>query len=298
MRLNEVVKKVDLSRRAVKYYEEKGLLRVKKDSNGYRNYTLEDVKILEKISLYRKLGIGIREIKRLLEDGDDGLLDQISSEKEQEIRKLTIQWEELKKYIQTKETEGVCSVIDYETVGEKLKDMFPGFYGYYFLHHFLPYLQIRMETEEQKEAYERIVDFLDNTDIKIPFFMKVSAYIMYRFLPEPSMDTMIKKMDDQIKGYLNPTEKEYEKLKKQTKQNVKMKNSFFFKYHPAFVSQRHFMKRLQDCGYNDIFIPAMMELSPKYKEYREALMQINDRICKDLNLYYDSDFRLRMKKEN
>ena len=45
------------------------------------NYTLEDVKILEKISLYRKLGIGIREIKRLLEDGDDGLLDQISSEK-------------------------------------------------------------------------------------------------------------------------------------------------------------------------------------------------------------------------
>ena len=127
MRLNEVVKKVDLSRRAVKYYEEKGLLRVKKDSNGYRNYTLEDVKILEKISLYRKLGIGIREIKRLLEDGDDGLLDQISSEKEQEIRKLTIQWEELKKYIQTKETEGVCSVIDYETVGEKLKDMFPGF---------------------------------------------------------------------------------------------------------------------------------------------------------------------------
>lgn len=47
MRLNEVVRKVDLSKRAVKYYEEKGLLKVKKDSNGYRNYTPEDVKILE-----------------------------------------------------------------------------------------------------------------------------------------------------------------------------------------------------------------------------------------------------------
>ena len=56
------------------------------------------------------------------------------------------------------------------------------------------------------------------------------------------------------------------------------------------------MKRLQDCGYNDIFLPAMMELSQKYKEYREALMQINDRIYRDLNLYYDSDFQLRMKK--
>lgn len=159
MRLNEVVRKVDLSKRAVKYYEEKGLLKVKKDSNGYRNYTPEDVKILEKISLYRKLGIGIREIKILLEEGDDRLLDQISSEKEQEIRKLTVQWEELKKYIQTKEIESVCSVIDYKTIGEKLKDMFPGFYGYYFLHHFLPYLQIPMETKEQKEAYDRIVDF-------------------------------------------------------------------------------------------------------------------------------------------
>lgn len=228
MRLNEVVRKVDLSKRAVKYYEEKGLLKVKKDSNGYRNYTPEDVKILEKISLYRKLGIGIREIKILLEEGDDRLLDQISSEKEQEIRKLTVQWEELKKYIQTKEIESVCSVIDYETIGEKLKDMFPGFYGYYFLHHFLPYLQIPMETKEQKEAYDRIVDFLDNADIKIPFFMKVSSYIMYRFLPKPSLDTMIKKMDDQIKDYLNPTEESYEKLKKQTKQNVKMKNSFSF----------------------------------------------------------------------
>ena len=124
MRLNEVVRKVDLSKRAVKYYEEKGLLKVKKDSNGYRNYTPEDVKILEKISLYRKLGIGIREIKILLEEGDDRLLDQISSEKEQEIRKLTVQWEELKKYIQTKEIESVCSVIDYKTIGEKLKDMF------------------------------------------------------------------------------------------------------------------------------------------------------------------------------
>lgn len=103
-------------------------------------------------------------------------------------------------------------------------------------------------------------------------------------------------MDDQIKDYLNPTEESYEKLKKQTKQNVKMKNSFFFRYHPAFISQSRFMKRLQDCGYNDIFLPAMMELSPKYKEYREALMQINDRICRDLNLYYDSDFQLRMKK--
>ena len=54
------------------------------------------------------------------------------------------------------------------------------------------------------------------------------------------------------------------------------------------------MKRLQDCGYNDIFIPAMTRLSPKYREYHEALTAVNQRICKDLGLYYDSKFRMVM----
>ena len=39
MLLNDVVKEVGMTKRAVKYYEEKGLLTVKKDANGYRNYS-------------------------------------------------------------------------------------------------------------------------------------------------------------------------------------------------------------------------------------------------------------------
>lgn len=66
MRINDVVQKVDLSKRAVKYYEEQGLLQIKKDENGYRNYTENDVKILKEISVYRKLGISIADIRLLL----------------------------------------------------------------------------------------------------------------------------------------------------------------------------------------------------------------------------------------
>ena len=47
MRINEVVQQVPLTRRAVKFYEEKGLLHVPKDSNGYRNYTEEHIRILQ-----------------------------------------------------------------------------------------------------------------------------------------------------------------------------------------------------------------------------------------------------------
>ena len=55
------------------------------------------------------------------------------------------------------------------------------------------------------------------------------------------------------------------------------------------------MKNLQDSGYNDIFIPNMIILSPKYKEYHDALTSINNRICNDLGLYDDSNYNLLMK---
>ena len=39
MRVNEAAEATGISKRAVKYYEEEGLLSVDKDQNGYRNYT-------------------------------------------------------------------------------------------------------------------------------------------------------------------------------------------------------------------------------------------------------------------
>ncbi len=73
MLLNEIINEVGMTKRAVKYYEEKGLLSVDKDNNGYRNYTAQDVETLKKISVYRKLGISIKDIQSLLETGDKSI---------------------------------------------------------------------------------------------------------------------------------------------------------------------------------------------------------------------------------
>lgn len=70
MLLNEIMEEVGMTKRAIKYYEEKGLLSVAKDQNGYRNYTKEDVETLKKISVYRKLGISIKDIQHLLKTDD------------------------------------------------------------------------------------------------------------------------------------------------------------------------------------------------------------------------------------
>lgn len=296
MQINEVTQQVDLSKRAIKYYEEQGLLTVKKDSNGYRNYTEENLTTLKEIAVYRKLGINISDIKQLLKSKDTQLLETIYEQKASDLHVQQEQLEALRSYIQDHNVDRIYESVDYQTIAQALQDMIPGFYGYYFMNHFMPYLQIPITTKEQQIAYENIIQFWDNTTIRIPLFMKLMNFIFYRFTPKASMEQMVSRMESQIQQYLNPSEEEYKKLKEQTLRNVKLKNSLFYKYHPVFSSQRKFMKQLQKQGYNDIFIPNMIALSPKYKEYHDALMHINNRICNDLGLFYDSNYNLVLKK--
>ena len=99
MLLNEIINEVGMTKRAVKYYEEKGLLSVDKDNNGYRNYTAQDVETLKKISVYRKLGISIKDIQSLLETGDKSILLRIYQEKVQEKVLKDSELEALKQFI-------------------------------------------------------------------------------------------------------------------------------------------------------------------------------------------------------
>ena len=78
-----------------------------------------------------------------------------------------------------------------------------------------------------------------------------------------------------MKLYLEVDEKQYEKLKKQLLDGYRMKR--VMRFHPVYISQRKFMKELQDKGYNDIFIPNMKKLSPDYKKYHDALTAMNQR---------------------
>ena len=57
--------------------------------------------------------------------------------------------------------------VDYTTIGRKaFRDMMPGFYGYYFMNHFQPYLQMQITTKEQQKAYENIIEFWDTPTSK------------------------------------------------------------------------------------------------------------------------------------
>lgn len=54
---NEVQKRTGLTRKAIEYYENKGLIKPEKNINGYRIYSEKNVDDLLKISIYRNLDI-------------------------------------------------------------------------------------------------------------------------------------------------------------------------------------------------------------------------------------------------
>lgn len=296
MKINDVTKQVDLTKRAIKYYEEKGLLHVIKNTNGYRNYTEDNIETLKTISVYRKLGLSLDNIYKLIKKGDYSILNDALHEKEKELGVKNEELKALQHFIESHDIAQAYKEINYNTIANALQDAVPGFTGYYFVRHFLPYLQIKIDTKEQEEAYNAIIEFWDNTKIRMPFVMKIMSWIMYLLMPRPSLEAMVEKMNRATEMYSNPTPEEYAALKQQVQKGVKIKNNPLYRYSPAGFTQRRFMKELQNKGYNDIFIPNMVKLSPKYREYHEALMKVNDRICSDLNLYYDTNFNLIQKK--
>ena len=69
MKIYQVEELVGITKKNIRFYEEQGLLCPSRNpENDYREYSLADVKILEKIKLLRKLSVPIEEI-RLLQKG-------------------------------------------------------------------------------------------------------------------------------------------------------------------------------------------------------------------------------------
>ena len=290
MLLNEIIKEVGMTKRAVKYYEEKGLLTVNKDNNGYRNYSKQDVDTLKKISVYRKLGIGIKDIQKLLKTDDKSILLHIYQEKLQEHVLQDSELKALKQFIDDGNADKANELLDYQTVENAIESLLPGKeWANYFKSHFKPFLNIKLITPEQKQALQNILEYCDKTTLKIPFMMQIGMKIANTVSQES------KSADEMIAYYRDMNENDYNKLKERVYAGVKMKTGIM-KYHPSFIAQRKMQKELQNKGYNDIFLPNLMVLSPKYAEYKKSFDALNNRICSELGLYYDSNYNLVMKK--
>jgi len=77
MKINQVEQLVGITKKNIRFYEEQGLLNPGRNrENGYREYGEEDIKTLEQIKLFRKLGLPIEEI-RLMQSGKATVADSM-----------------------------------------------------------------------------------------------------------------------------------------------------------------------------------------------------------------------------
>lgn len=80
MNIGEVSDYLKITKKAINLYEEKGLLRPNKNSNGYRLYGEEEIKTLKQIKILRSLDFSLSEIKDIIINNEYCFFDNKLSE--------------------------------------------------------------------------------------------------------------------------------------------------------------------------------------------------------------------------
>ena len=94
MTIKEIEELSGMPRANIRFYEAEGLLRPDRDTNGYRNYSEEDLRILQKIRLLRALHVSLEDIPvltRAIETVFAGDFRQMGAAALEKIRPYTME---------------------------------------------------------------------------------------------------------------------------------------------------------------------------------------------------------------
>lgn len=288
MLINEVAKLCNLTKKAVEYYAEQGLICPNILENGYRDFSEQDIEILRQIALYRRLGLSISEIKSILNNPEElkSILYKKTLELEQEKAKQDIlqklcDGESLEKLEQE-----INNINSKSIIIKKLMDLFPSYYGKFISLNFSRYLTGRIETKEQMEAFKEIIDFFDNVpNIEIP---KDLQEYLDEYLAEYSSEEGQEKINSIIQAK-DKNMKNIDEFVRKNKETLDKYNEYKkteeFKNSPANRLMELMKQVCSTNGYYEKFIPAMRKLSPLYNEYYEQMIKANEQFIKNYPEY-------------
>jgi len=282
--IHEIAKRCNITKKAVQYYVEQGLLYPEILENGYRKFTEEDASILERIVLYRKLDVSISEIKVILENPD--AINSILHQRTLELEKAKIKQEFLKRIaageaIQNLEKE-IHNLDSNAIIIRRLMTMFPSYYGKYISLNFSRYLTGKIETKDQMKAFEEIIEFFDNApDMELPDDLKeyLDEYLDI-YSGEQGTEQIQQILENQKQAYQN-IDKFVEENKEVLDEYYRIRQTEEFKQTPGYRFMELMKEFCQTTGYYDVFIPAMRRLSPVYNEYYEQMLEANEVFVKN-----------------
>lgn len=273
---SEIQKETGLTRKAIEYYEDKGLIHPQKSDNGYRDYSTKDLEILKKVSTFRKLGMSISEISQCISSGGDSL-SSILREKQHQLN-LDEKREVILEMIIKGESDELInekvSLLEMrETIYEKLEIAFPGYFGQMLFAAYQPFLNEPLENDG-KNSFYKYIDYLDRlpafelTEEEKKYIEKISSSFDMKTLTDinqakldaiESLENWMKDNEDAISHYESyKNSEEYQNsMMKQIQDKLK-----------------NFMKENQ---YYEIAIPLIRKFSKSYDNYYKKLLKANEK---------------------
>ena len=274
---NEIQKMTGLTRKAIEYYEERGLICPKKSENGYRDYSERDIQILNKISLYRKVGLSITEIENVLSYNTlssvlrKKQLELELHEKRKNILELLIKGEN-DNVIQ----ERLALLENEETICERLERAFPGYFGMMIFSAYQPFLSEPLK-ESETSAYNEYINYLDSlptfelSEEERDYIEKNTAGLGINELKDVN-NAKIKAVED-IKQWWTEnkdTVTKYEEFKNSDEYASSLMKKIYDKL----------KKYMEDNNYYEIAIPLIRQFSKTYDDYYKKLLEANDEYMK------------------
>lgn len=272
MKRSQVEKLIGITRKAIEYYEEKNLIRPLKENNGYREYSENDINTLYKINIFRKLGISITDIKKLLDNDvklDSNYVRNMQIKMEIENKKRAL----LKKVILGDELEKINKELNIiekqENLYTRLMNCFPGYFGQCLFSAYKPFLN---EPIDDEEAFNSYISFIDSLP---PFILNNDE--------EKYIEDIVKSFDsddlnkvniDKIKAVNNFEEWFNENIEIIREYEIYI-NSEEYKTNIVNVVNEKLKQYLIDNNYYEIAIPLIRKFSSSYDDYYKKILEID-----------------------
>ncbi|HEY9060020.1 MAG TPA: MerR family transcriptional regulator [Pseudobacteroides sp.] len=312
MTISEAIKETGLTKRAIRFYEEEGLINpAANPENGYRNFSSKDIDRLIKISLLRQLGLSIDNIKELINSPDSIIgvltshLDKIDKtiktlEKSKDLINEIIADNNIKNSndFMTK-LKSLRDHFEYEDktksgyVKRQLLKIFPGSFGKMLILHFSPFLNDPIDSKDKEKAWGEIVSFLDKSE---PFKYPDEFGKNLDCIPEDTLLEIAKEQNKEIQAIINYTPQELEEYKTKIIDSIRSLNQnkeFIENRQKTWQTNLDLKNSLLSEGYYDRFVRNLRIISSDYDKYQEILNKLNA----DLGLYYDETGNIQIPQD-
>ena len=272
MMIKEVQELTGLSRKAIEYYQQKGLIDPAVLENGYRDYSREEADTLRHIALLRALDVPLDDIKALLSGsaGPGALLRERQTDMDLRQRKTLL----MEEYAKTGPTDDLKKKLDAlgreESLAKRFFRLLPGYFGQMLLYNFAPFLEDPAASEAQEKTFEEAVSFLDSLP---PLLLPPDLAEAAESAAEGVSLDMMRDMQKDKRAALRDPQGWYKEHEDMIKAYGQMKQTEEYLSAPAVRAGERLKAYLMETGYYERFIPLMRRLSPAYDEYYRDLLR-------------------------